>query len=65
MSYSVQEHAFDALAIPEPVDDGGMFDEGGVDADYDDDPCDVSERALGHVGNNNILFITKLRKQLS
>jgi len=48
---SEQEHAFDALAIPEPVDDGGMFDEGGVDADYDDDPCDVSERALGHVAS--------------
>ena len=48
-----QEHAFDAFAVPEPVDDGGMFDdggEGGVDGDYDDDLGEYSERALGHAG---------------
>ena len=46
---SIQEHAFDAFAVPEPVDDGGIFDEGGVDAD-DDDIFDESERAVGQAG---------------
>ena len=45
-----QEHAFDAFAVPDPVDDNGVFDDGTADNDYDDEVSDFSERAFGHAG---------------
>eukprot|EP00088_Acartia_fossae_P028317 TRINITY_DN2909_c0_g1_i2.p1 TRINITY_DN2909_c0_g1~~TRINITY_DN2909_c0_g1_i2.p1 ORF type:complete len:622 (+),score=241.23 TRINITY_DN2909_c0_g1_i2:267-1868(+) len=45
------EHAFDAFAEPEPVDDGGgdHFDDGGLGGpDFDDEISEMSERAQGH-----------------
>jgi len=40
------EHAFDAFAVPEPVDDGDHHD-AGFEPDYDDDISEFSERAVG------------------
>jgi len=46
-----QEHAFDAMAVPEPVvGDGDTYDDVGGDGDFDDDINDdySRERAIGH-----------------
>ncbi|XP_023323672.1 condensin complex subunit 2 isoform X2 [Eurytemora carolleeae] len=45
---SQKEHAFDAFAVPEPVDDDGVYEDGVADNDYDDEVSDFSERAHGH-----------------
>lgn len=52
------EHAFDTMAIPEPVEDCGVYDEGGVDGDCDDDLNDYTERAVGHAGAAGIRGLT-------
>ena len=52
----LKEHAFDAFAVPEPVDDDGVYEDGVADNDYDDEVSDFSERAHGHAGQFFLQF---------
>ena len=56
VTFDFQEHAFDADAIPEPVDEVCLMD-GGVDGDYEDF-TEYSERATAHAAGLLLIVVS-------